>query len=111
VAQVFTLGLRSIDVAASQSAHCNRCRADGRLLPRPVAITDQIHGKPAGTTAKWSNPASRNSGSIELVKKLVRNKQQCQEIAYTVRSGGPPVYTEHYHFTSCLQPDGTWKIA
>ena len=28
-----------------------------------------------------------------------------------VRSGGTPVYTEHYHFTSCLQPDGTWKIA
>ena len=74
-------------------------------------VTDQIHGKPAGTTAKWSNPASRNSGSIELLKKLVCDKQQCQEIAYTVRSGGPPVYTEHYHFTSCLQPDGTRKIA
>jgi hypothetical protein len=27
-----------------------------------------------------------------------------------VRSGGTPVYTEHYHFISCLQPDGTWKI-
>ena len=26
------------------------------------AVTNQIHGKPAGTTAKWSNPASRNSG-------------------------------------------------
>ena len=24
---------------------------------------------------------------------------------------GMSVYTEHYHFTSCLQPDGTWKIA
>jgi hypothetical protein len=24
---------------------------------------------------------------------------------------GMSVYTEHYHFTSCLQPDGAWKIA
>jgi surface antigen len=76
-----------------------------------AAVTDQIHGKPKGTTASWSNPASGNSGSIKLVKKLARHNQQCEDIEYTLRSGGTPVYTEHYHFTSCLQPDGTWKIA
>ena len=75
------------------------------------AVTDQVHGKPQGTAASWNNPASGNSGSIRLVKKLTRKNQQCEEIEYTVRSKGPPVYTEHYHFTSCLQPDGTWKIA
>jgi surface antigen len=75
------------------------------------AVTDQVHGKPVGTTAAWSNPASGNSGSIKLVEKLVQNNQQCEEIDYTVRSGGTPVYTEHYQFISCLQPDGTWKIA
>ena len=75
------------------------------------AVTNQVHGKPVGTTASWSNPASGNSGSIKLVKKLTRKNQRCEEIEYTVRSGGTPIYTEHYHFTSCLQPDGTWKIA
>jgi surface antigen len=75
------------------------------------AVTNQIHGKPVGTTASWSNPASGNSGFIKLGKKLTRKNQQCEEIEYTVRSGGPSVYTEHYHFTSCLQPDGVWKIA
>jgi surface antigen len=75
------------------------------------AVTNQVHGKPAGTTATWTNPASGNSGSIRLAKKLTRKNQQCEEIEYTVRSGGPSVYTEHYHFTSCLQPDKTWKIA
>lgn len=75
------------------------------------AVTNQVHGKPVGTTASWSNPASGNSGSVRLVKKLVRKNQQCEDIEYAVRSGGPPGYTEHYHFTSCLQPDGTWKIA
>jgi surface antigen len=74
-------------------------------------VTNQLHGKPAGTAASWSNPASGNSGSIKLGKKLARKNQQCEEIEYTVRSGGTPVYTEHYHFISCLQPDGTWKIA
>ena len=71
---------------------------------------DLIHGA-VGTTASWSNPASGNSGFIKLGKKLTRKNQQCEEIEYTVRSGGAPVYTEHYHFTSCLQPDGAWKIA
>jgi surface antigen len=75
------------------------------------AVTNQIHGKPAGTAASWSNPASGNSGIVKLDKRLTRKNQQCEEIEYTVRSGGPPVYTEHYHFTSCLQSDGTWKIA
>jgi len=75
------------------------------------AVTDQVHGKPVGTTASWSNPASGNSGSVRLIKKLTRQNQQCEEIEYIAHSKGPPVYTEHYHFTSCLQPDGTWRIA
>ena len=75
------------------------------------AVTTEVHGKPVGTKAQWTNPASRNSGSVTLAKKLTRRNQQCEDIAYTVRSGGTPVYTERYHFTSCLQPDGTWKIA
>ena len=75
------------------------------------AVTTEVHGKPVGTKAHWTNPASGNSGTIKLVKKLTRQNQQCEDTAYTVRSGGTPVYTEHYHFTSCLQPDGTWKIA
>src|SRR5215472_1136979 len=70
------------------------------------AVTNQVHGKPTGTVASWSNPASGNSGSVKLVKKLGRQSQQCEDIEYTVRSGGTPTYTEHYHFTSCLQPDG-----
>jgi len=75
------------------------------------AVTNQVHGKPVGAIASWSNPASGNSGSVKLVKKLRLKNQQCEDIEYTVHSGGSPAYSEHYHFTSCLQPDGTWKIA
>jgi hypothetical protein len=74
-----------------------------------AAVTQQIHGKAVGTTASWSNPASYNWGSIRLVKKLA--DQQCEELEYTMRTARPEIYSEHYHFTSCLQPDGTWKIA
>jgi surface antigen len=74
-------------------------------------VTNQVHGKPVGTVASWSNPASGNSGSVKLIKKLVLKNQRCEEVEYTVRSGGSPPYSEHYHLTSCLQPDGTWKIA
>ena len=71
-----------------------------------AAVTQQIHGKAVGTTASWSNPASYNWGSIRLVKKLALRDQQC-ELEYTVHSAGPENYPEHYHFTSCLQLDGT----
>ena len=50
------------------------------------AVTNQVHGKPVGTTASWSNPASGNSGSIKLVKKLTLKNQRCEDIEYTVRS-------------------------
>jgi surface antigen len=76
-----------------------------------AVVNNEVHGKPVGTRVTWSNPASGNSGYVKLNKKLVKNGQQCEGIGYTVRSAGPPVYTEHYYFTSCLQPDGTWKIA
>ena len=76
-----------------------------------AVVTDQVHGKPVGTKVSWSNPASGNSGYVKLNKSLVKNGQRCEGIGYTVRSKGPPVYTEHYHFISCFQTDGTWKIA
>ncbi len=52
-------------------------------------VTNQVHGKPVGTSASWSNPSSGNSGSIKLVKKLARKGQQCEDIEYTAL--GPPV--------------------
>ena len=76
-----------------------------------ATLAEKIHGRPTGTTASWNNPTSANSGSIRLIKRLVQKNQQCEEIEYVIQSNGPPTYTEHYRFTSCLQPDGTWKIA
>jgi hypothetical protein len=42
-------------------------------------VTNQIHGKPVGTTASWSNPASGNSGFIKLGKKLARKNSNARK--------------------------------
>lgn len=73
-------------------------------------VTQQIHGKPVGTTASWSNPASRNSGIIKLLKKFTAKNMRCEEIGYTLVTTASNVSPEHYVLDSCLQPDGNWKI-
>jgi surface antigen len=73
-------------------------------------VDEQVHGKPVGTTAKWSNPESGNSGKITLAKKFTRNGQQCETVAYTLATKRLPVRPEHYVLNSCLQPDGQWRI-
>lgn len=73
-------------------------------------VNEQVHGKQVGATAKWSNPASGNSGKIRLVQKFTRNNQQCETLDYRLvtkrRASGP----EHYVLKSCLQPDGQWRL-
>jgi surface antigen len=73
-------------------------------------VDEKVHGKAVGTTAKWSNPASGNSGKIQLAKKFTRNGQQCETLAYTLRTKRRPVTPEHYRLSSCLQPDGQWRL-
>ena len=108
VAGLMLAGAAQAQLLPTWETHVTLTQQDMDMIHN--AVTHQIHGKPVGTVASWTNPASQNSGSIKLEKKLSRRGQQCEEIAYTVQSK-PPVYSEHYHFISCLQPDGTWKIA
>jgi surface antigen len=73
-------------------------------------VTQQIHGKPVGTTASWSNPSSKNSGTVKLLKKFSARNMRCEEIGYTLTTTASNVSPEHYVLDSCLQPDGGWKI-
>jgi surface antigen len=108
IAGLMVAGAVQAQLLSTWESHITLTQEDMEMIHN--AVTNQIHGKSVGTAASWTNPASQNSGSIRLVKKLVRKGQQCEDIDYMVRSGAP-VYTEHYHLTSCLQPDGTWKLA
>jgi surface antigen len=73
-------------------------------------VDTQIHGKPVGTTASWSNPNTGNAGTIELLRKFRKGNLQCEEVAYTLTTTKKAVEPEHYAFNSCLTPEG-WKIA
>ena len=108
IAGLMVAGAAQAQLLPTWESHITLTQQDMEMIHN--AVTNQLHGKPVGTTASWTNLASQNSGSMRLVKKLVRKGQQCEDIDYTVQSG-KPVYTEHYHLTSCLQPDGTWKLA
>ncbi len=74
-------------------------------------VDQQVHGKPVGTTASWSNPATGNAGTIKLLKKNPSKNLQCETVEYTLTTTARTVSPEHYTFHSCLQPDGTWKIS
>jgi surface antigen len=73
-------------------------------------VNEQVHGKPVGTTAKWSNSESQNSGKIALVRKFTRNGQQCETLDYRLTTKRTPAGPEHYRLSSCLQPDGQWLL-
>lgn len=74
-------------------------------------VDRKIHGKPAGTSASWSNPDSQNHGTIKLLRKYGANGRHCEAVQYTLATTKMAVSPEHYVLNSCLQPDGTWKIS
>src|SRR6202040_681591 len=47
-------------------------------------VDTQIHGKPVGTTASWSNPNTGNAGTIKLVRRFRKGNLQCEQVAYTL---------------------------
>jgi surface antigen len=73
-------------------------------------VNEQVHGRPVGTTGEWSNPQSGNSGKIALVRKFTRNGQQCETLDYRLTTTRRPAGPEHYRLSSCLQPDGQWRL-
>jgi surface antigen len=73
-------------------------------------VNQKIHGKPVGASASWTNPTSRNSGTIKLLGKFTARNMRCEKIGYTLIPPEKGVSPEHYELNSCLQPDGSWKI-
>jgi surface antigen len=83
-------------------------KQDLKIVHRTV--DQQVHGKPAGTTASWSNPDSGNFGTVKLLKSYTLNGRSCETVEYTLATRRMAVPPEHYVLNSCRQPDGKWKI-
>jgi surface antigen len=83
-------------------------RADLGMIQ--AALVAKIHGRPAGSSTTWSDPASGNSGTITLLKVSERQGQRCEQIEYRnyPRDNWRPA--DNFVLTSCRQPDGTWKL-
>ena len=84
-------------------------RADLNMIRATLA--SKIHGRPAGTSAAWSDPASGNSGTITLLKISERQGQRCEQIEYRNYPRETWRPADIFVLTSCRQPDGTWKLS
>ena len=73
-------------------------------------VDAEVHGKPVGTTASWSNPETGNAGTVKLLRKFRKGNLACEEVGYTLTNTRKAVEPEHYVFDSCLTPEG-WRIA
>ena len=70
VAGLLLAGVAQAQLLPTWETHITLTQQDLDVIRE--AVTNQVHGKPVGTTADWRNPASGNSGSIKLVKNLTR---------------------------------------
>jgi surface antigen len=76
-----------------------------------ATLVHKIHGHPAGTTARWRDPASGNSGKITLLKVFEQNGERCERIEYHNYAPEKWRPNDHFALTSCRQPDGRWKLS
>src|SRR5436189_645419 len=47
-------------------------------------VDTEVHGKPVGTTASWSNPETGNAGTVKLLRKFKKANLHCERVAYTL---------------------------
>jgi surface antigen len=84
-------------------------RADLDMIETTLA--QQIHGHPAGTTVRWQDPASGNSGKITLLQVFEQSGGRCERIQYHNYSPKKWLPNDHFTLTSCRQPDGSWRLS
>jgi hypothetical protein len=76
-----------------------------------LGAVQQIHGRPPGTAATWSNAPEGHTGTVTLLDKSTRQNMPCERIQYDIREPQSTRQQGFYVLTSCQLPDGTWKLA
>lgn len=76
-----------------------------------TALATKIHGREQGIVATWANRTSGNSGSVTLQGISARDGRRCEQIEYRMVSAARPALADRFVLTSCIQPDGTWKLS
>jgi surface antigen len=63
---------------------------------------------PAGSTSRWTNPDSGNSGTVTPQEEFTNTQgETCREFQQTVTVDQD---TQTAYGTACRQPDGTWRV-
>jgi surface antigen len=79
---------------------------DKKLLADTTQTT--LENSASGTTVKWKNPDSGNSGYITPIKTYqTDNGRYCREYSTKIIVGGKE---ENAYGKACRQPDGNWEI-
>ena len=76
-----------------------------------AALAQQIHNRPAGTSVSWQNTASGNSGAVTLLRIFARQGRRCEQIEYRLNPPEKAKPSDRFVLTSCVQPDGSWKLS
>jgi surface antigen len=84
-------------------------RADLDMIK--AGLAERIHNQRLGSSISWRNPESGNSGSIALLKIFARQGRRCEQIEYRMSPPEKAGPSDRFVLTSCLQPDGSWKLA
>ncbi|MGD8326100.1 MAG: RT0821/Lpp0805 family surface protein [Sphingomonadales bacterium] len=67
-----------------------------------------LDDSPSGSTSRWENPDSGNSGTITPQDSFQNAQgQECREFHQSVSADGQ---TETGYGTACKQADGSWKV-
>lgn len=82
-------------------------RRDREAMERTTQ--NALANAPAGSTSRWSNPDSGNSGTVTPQQEFTDDSgQTCREFQQTVTV---EEQTQTAYGTACRQPDGTWRVA
>jgi len=73
-----------------------------------LSTNDALERSKTGTTSRWINPDSGNSGTITPTNTYKNtNGQYCREFNQTIIVGGK---SQKGYGSACRQADGSWKI-
>ncbi len=63
-----------------------------------------------GATDRWSNPRSRNSGSITVLQSFTKSDMQCRRLRYDIHLHARQT-TRSYTVNWCKTAAGVWKLS
>lgn len=73
-----------------------------------TSVNDALERSRTGTTSRWINPDSGNSGTVTPTSTFQNSYgQYCREYNQTIVVGGQ---SQRAYGTACRQPDGSWAV-